>query len=114
MRAGGGVFFDTGQQLGSIGFNGPGFNASTGYQPMSSFPGNPAALLPIVNPPSPPYATVDGFATHLQLPYTLQWNLSIEHALGKFQSLILSYIGSHASRLLQENELPADQQPDFI
>jgi len=67
--------------------------------------------LPIVNPPSPPYATVDGFATHLQLPYTLQWNLSNEHALGKFQSLILSYIGSHASRLLQENEYQPTNNP---
>jgi hypothetical protein len=104
LRAGGGVFFDTGQQLGSIGFNGPGFSASTGYLALSSFPGNPAALLPIVNPPSPPYSTVDGFATHLQLPYTLQWNLSVEQALGKSQSFTLSYVGSHGSRLLRDSE----------
>jgi hypothetical protein len=52
---------------------------------------------------------VYGFAPHLQLPYTIQWNAGIEQALGKSQVLTLSYVGSHASRLLQENTfLPAN------
>ena len=37
-----------------------------------------------------------GFAPHLQLPYTLQWNASVEQALGKSQALTVSYVGSHA------------------
>ena len=47
LRAGGGVFFDTGQQLGSFGFTGPGFSA-LGKQQAISFPGNPAAILHIL------------------------------------------------------------------
>jgi hypothetical protein len=56
-----------------------------------------------MNPPVPPYggATPTGFATHLQLPYTLQWNASIEQALGNSQSVVASYVGSHAARLLE-------------
>jgi len=105
VRAGGGVFFDTGQQLGSVGFSGPGFGAEN-CCPSVSFPGNPASVIPsVVNPPVPPYNSFPfGFAPHLQLPYTLQWNASVEQALGKSQALTISYVGSHAARLLQENE----------
>ncbi len=69
-----------------------------------SFPGNAAALIPpIVNPPVGKQQGVFAFPPHLQLPYTLQWNTSIEQALGKTQALTISYVGSHAARLLQEN-----------
>jgi hypothetical protein len=43
----------------------------------------------------------------LQLPYTLQWNGSVEQGLGKSQALTLSYVGSHAARLLKEDVLNA-------
>src|SRR5260370_30922066 len=67
LRGGGGVFFDTGQQLGSLGFNdGPGFSASTLFK-SGSFPVSAAALVPVIaNPPEGPYAGVSGFAPHLQ------------------------------------------------
>jgi hypothetical protein len=73
-----------------------------------------------VNPPTSPYnSTGYGFAPHLQLPYTLQWNTSIEQALGKSQSLAVSYVGAHGARLLQENTFSAPSNPntnffDFI
>jgi len=113
VRGGGGVFFDTGQQLGSLAFNGPGFYASTGFQ-SGSFPVAPV-IPPIVNPPVPPYnvSFVYGFTPHLQLPYTLQWNGSIEQALGNWQAITASYVGSHAARLLQENELSAPNNPNI-
>src|SRR5947199_3743266 len=103
VRGGGGVFFDTGQQLGTLSFTGPGF-FEQGSINFSPFPGDPAALAPpISNPPTGPFSAVYGYATHLQLPYTLQWNASIEQALGASQSFTISYIGAHASRLLQQN-----------
>jgi hypothetical protein len=102
LRSGGGVFYDTGQQLGSLGFNGPGFSAQAAFLPGSF--SSPVTIPSIVNPPAAPYNPIPYvFAQHLQLPYTLQWNTSVEQALGKSQSLTLSYVGSHASRLLQEN-----------
>jgi len=57
----------------------------------------------ITNPPVGRYNLVFTFAPHLQLPYTLQWNASIEQALGRSQGFTVSYVGSHAARLLQEN-----------
>lgn len=102
VRGGSGVFFDTGQQLGSTGFNGPGFASISPFGP-GMFPVVP--IIPaIVNPPTPPFAgDVFGFSPHLQLPYTLHWNASFEQALGKSEALSASYIASHSGRLLQAN-----------
>jgi carboxypeptidase family protein/TonB-dependent receptor-like protein len=117
VRAGGGVFFDTGNQIGALGFLGPGFSSFNGGSgsygsTWTDFSGNsaatPAALvLPIQNPPvQGQYSGLAvGFAPHLQLPYTLQWNASIEQALGRSQTLTVSFVGAHASRLLQLNTL---------
>jgi hypothetical protein len=111
VRGGGGVFFDTGQQLGSGGFIGPGFSTGVVPVPSASFP-TPVVPLTIVNPPVAPYSFMYGFATHLQLPYTLQWNASIEQALGKSQALTISYVGSHGSRLLQSNTIYPFNNPN--
>jgi Carboxypeptidase regulatory-like domain/TonB dependent receptor len=104
LRGGGGLFFDTGQQVGSAGYQGVGLSGFA--SPSGSFPIPPAEFIaPIVNPPPPPYDAVFGFYPRLQLPYTLQWNLSVEQAIGKSQALTVSYVGSHAGRLLEESEL---------
>jgi len=63
LRGGGGVFFDTGQQTGSYGFDGPGFSAysyfGNSYGVVASFPVAPAVINPpIVNPPTAPYGIV--------------------------------------------------------
>ena len=112
LRGGGGVFYDTGQQLGSLGFGGPGFSSVSGF-PVAPFPSLPT-IPPIVNPPVAPYTnyTVYGFPQHLQLPYTLQWNASIEQALGKPQALTVTYVGSHAARLLQESFFSPANNPN--
>jgi len=108
VRGGGGVFFDTGQQLGSQGFAGPGFLGSSGLFGAlvglaASFPA-PQYIPPVVNPPVAPYnIAVYAFPAHLQLPYTLQWNASIEQSLGNSQALTLSYVGSNGRRLLEQN-----------
>ena len=111
VRSGGGVFFDTGQQLGSQGFDGLGFTAYS-FTP-GSFGGSVVPPPPLVNPPVPPYpGAAYGFAPHLQLPYTLQWNASIEQALGKSQALTASYVGSHGARLLQANAFYPTNNPN--
>jgi len=112
VRGGGGVFFDTGQQQGSFGFDGPGFQAVK-VQP-GAFP-SPAAPSPvIVNPPVPGSygAQPIVFPAHLQLPYTLQWNASIEQALGSSQVLTVSYVGAHAGRLLREAQISTPSNPN--
>ena len=110
IRGGGGVFYDTGQQFGSYGFEGPGFSAFSVN--FLQFPVNAAVLIPaIVNPPVPPYSFVIGTARDLQLPYTLEWNASVEQAIGLSQSLTVSYVGSHAARLLQTNNYQPSNNP---
>jgi len=110
IRGGAGLFFDTGQQLGSFGYVGPGFSAlsffGTQFGTSAAFP-IPAAQAtpPIMNPPVAPYGTTYAFAQHLQLPYTLQWNTSIQQALGKSQALTISYVGAHGARSLAETQV---------
>jgi hypothetical protein len=74
--------------------------------PTGPFPAPPDQVSPpIDNPPTPPYNAVFAFYPHLQLPFTLQWNLGIQQALAKSQAFTLSYIGAHGARLLAENRL---------
>jgi hypothetical protein len=65
-----------------------------------------------VNPPLAPFGFSYGFSPHLQLPYTLQWNASIEQALGKSQVLTVSYVGSHGARLLQNSQFSVPTNPN--
>jgi hypothetical protein len=48
-----------------------------------------------------PGATLYATDPNLKLPYSLQWNLAFEQALGNQQSVSVSYIGSAGRRLLQ-------------
>ena len=111
VRGGVGVFFDTGQQTGAFGYHGAGFTGSADYCPAgcsgpSAFPLAADQLSPpIDNPPVGPGLLVYGFAPHLQLPFTLEWNASMEQAIGKSQALTISYVGASARRLLQLNQL---------
>jgi hypothetical protein len=111
VRGGGGIFFDTGQQEGSLGYNdGPGFSSSTGFQ-LIPFPTS-AVIPPITNPPTAPYAGLFGYPRHLQLPYSVQWNATIEQALGKSQALTVSYVGSHGARLLEDSAIQTPKNPN--
>jgi hypothetical protein len=108
IRGGGGVFFDTGQQAGSFGAgSGPGFFA----QEIESGSFSGPVTVPVANPPVAPYPQAYAFASHLQLPYTLQWNASIEQALGKSQTFTVSYVGAHAARLLKESNISTPNNP---
>jgi hypothetical protein len=113
VRGGGGLFYDTGQQLGALNSDeGPGTLAvdvaPTSYPILPPLPS-------IVDPPVPPLSAagtgVYEYYSHLQLPYTLQWNVSAQQALGGVQSLTVSYVGSHAGRLLQENLVSPASNP---
>jgi hypothetical protein len=83
---------------------------NTGYYPVEgtsvniggTFPLSPAAAAPpaIVPPSATNGIPLWGFDPHLKLPYTLEWNTSLEQGLGKQQTFSLSYLGAAGRRLL--------------
>jgi hypothetical protein len=108
VRGGFGVFYDTGQQAGSYGYLGPGFEAQTFFGSSvgtpASFPAPLSAIVPSVTyPPVPPYGAAYAYPSHLQLPYTLQWNGAVQQSLGKDQALTVSYVAAAGRRLLAQN-----------
>lgn len=104
VRAGGGAFFDTANRVATQGFQAVGFAAfsDVGGAPLPVTPNQLA--FPISA--SPPYTNdlIFAFPRHMQLPYTLEWNASIQQGLGKSQALTLSYVGSNGRRLIQEQQ----------
>jgi hypothetical protein len=102
VRAGAGVFYDTGNQPALRAFEGLGFRQSVHYSNVP-LPATPAQInfSPSL---APPYSNAASFVfpQHLQLPYSLQWNIGIEKALGKNQTATISYVGANGHRLLQE------------
>jgi len=101
FRGGFGVFYDlASSEAGN----------STGYYPQQGVAFNFGGTYPLPAPVAAPPPIVPstaangiplfGFDPHLKLPYTLQWNVSFEQALGSQQTLSLSYVGAAGHRLL--------------
>jgi hypothetical protein len=104
LRVGGGVFFDTNNKTATLGYRGLGFTALE-QLPGLAVPVTPAQLnfSPSITPPYTS-GTVYAFPSHLQLPYTLEWNVSLQQALGRAQAVTLSYVGSNGRRLMAEQQ----------
>jgi hypothetical protein len=114
FRVGGGVFFDSANEVASLGYSGLGFQ-SFALQSGAEIPFTPSQLVVPVSVTAPyTSGTITAFPSHLQLPYTLQWNVSMQQALGKNQSLTLSYVAAEGRRLigLQQKSLSA-LNPNF-
>lgn len=100
VRAGAGIFYDTGTEQTAQGYYGVG---TTGFASYSS--PFPATLGQVQATPAPsaaaPYnAAVWAYDPHFKQPYSAQWNLAVEQGLGAAQSLTVNYVGSIAQRLV--------------
>jgi hypothetical protein len=105
LRVGGGVFFDTANEVAAGGYSDFGFSA---YHTYFGVPiPYTANELNVPISTTPPYTTgtINAFPSHLQLPYTFEWNTSIQQALGKNQAITISYVGSNGRRLIGFQEL---------
>lgn len=112
IRAGGGVFYDlASKEAGqAIAYTFPFFAFNFPSCPCS-FPLTPseyqAPQLPSI-PLSLPSAPVLGFFASdpkLKLPYTIEWNVSLEQALSRNSSISATYVGALGRRLLQTETL---------
>jgi hypothetical protein len=104
LRGGFGVFYDLAtSQVGNAfttgyPFKGFGFNFG-GTFPLSSAMAAPPPITPAsLNSGD---STLFAFDPHMRLPYTLEWNGTLEQALGSEQAISLSYIGAVGRRLIQ-------------
>ncbi len=104
VRTGVGVFFDNDNEPAYSGFVKFGYDAAASYS-NTPFPASPEQLS-LAPTTSAPYTSepIYAYPKHLQLPYTLQWNVSVQQGLGKAQTLTFSYVGANGRRLLQEQE----------
>jgi hypothetical protein len=111
LRAGGGLFYDTGTTLSAEGYYGVG---TTGFGDYTDACDNdsgscpfPATVAQVQGVPKPsassPYnAPVFAYDPNLKLPYTVEWNAAIEQSLGSQQTFTLNYIGSAGRRMLAQ------------
>ncbi|MFT4113970.1 carboxypeptidase regulatory-like domain-containing protein [Silvibacterium sp.] len=99
LRAGGGLFYDTGLALSAEGYYGIGTSGFASYS--TAFPATQTQVeaAPKPNADAPYNAPIYAYDPHLKLPYTGEWNVAIEQSLGSKQSLTMNYVGSSGRRL---------------
>jgi hypothetical protein len=103
VRGGFGIFFDTGQAEAAAAYTGfyP-FYAAGPTQNNVPLPLSDAALAPpsLNVPLTPPYQEIATSDPGLTMPYTEQWNLSIDESLNSKNTLTASYVGNNGRKLL--------------
>lgn len=108
VRAGFGVFYDTGNTTTGNGLtNFPFFNLS--FPSATTFPLPPADA---VIPPAtltPSSAMMNAYPRTLRQPYTYHWNLGLEQSLGPRQALSLNYVAAAGHSLLEQDLIEGGQ-----
>jgi hypothetical protein len=102
VRVGGGLYYDTGQQMAAAAFtSGYPFTASAPLQNEVPLPLSQAALAPPTISLTPPYGPIAYFVNpNLTIPYTEQWNLSLDRTMNKRNVLTVSYVGNAGRQML--------------
>jgi hypothetical protein len=115
LRGGFGVFYDLASSEAGTGatssFSFPFGSQKRVFGPIFGGPGTfplstaDAASQPIAAPDASNGGKLFAVDPHLELPYTLQWNVALEQALGKQQTVSASYIGATGRRLIQTADI---------
>jgi hypothetical protein len=108
LRGGFGVFYDlsSSEAGNNIGLSQYPFGSSNvvlgATFPLSAVT---AAPVPIAPPSASNGGALNAFDPNLESSYTLQWNVAIEQALGRQQTMTMSYVGATGRRLIQTAEI---------
>jgi Ca-activated chloride channel homolog len=109
LRGGVGLFYDSGQdQVGDAYANSYPLLAGRSIF-NSAFPAQASPTAPSHVPGNLPFYAFD---PALKLPYSWQWNVSIERELGNSQSFYVGYIGSTGRRLVRTQTV-LNSDPDY-
>ncbi len=100
FRGGAGLFYDT-IALNSTFGGGDGLGTATTITSTSSpFPFTASQILvPVAVPPKPPYNFIYYPDNQIVPPSSIQWNASLEQALGEKQTLTMGYVASLGRKL---------------
>lgn len=113
IRAGFGVFYDLGTGPTGNLFNQAPFK-NIQFRSAQTFPLTPSDAARPQPSYDPPFSEIVAFENTLRQPYTYQWNLSYEQALGSSQTLTAAYLGSAAHSLLRTDLLQGPNlNPNF-
>jgi hypothetical protein len=106
VRGGFGIFYDPGHAASASDF-GP-YSNSTTFNAVQAFPlaNNTPPSLPATAAGSPDVAD-----PNFNLPFTYQFNISVEQSLGTNQTLTASYVGAIGRRLLISETFPTAGNP---
>jgi hypothetical protein len=118
LRGGAGLFYDLGNTQGGDAYTNGQFRTlatfGTGLFANVPYPLTPAqAVLPAF-PTNAKSATTVGFDPGLKLPYTWQWNVTLERSLGTQQTVSAAYVAAVARRLLQQRRFASNINPNFF
>jgi len=114
LRGGFGVFYDLGWggQLEAFTNSWP-FVVRKFLPAGTAFPYDATVTTPSLTNPSLPATSLYVSVPNLKLPYTYEWNFTLEQALGSRQSLTASYVGAVGRHLLRQ-ELLSNPNPNFV
>jgi hypothetical protein len=114
LRVGGGLFYDLGNTQATDGYEGYGYRTSRDL--LLQYPVDASSVATAASTSYPRNAPLFASDPNLTLPYSGQWNVSIEQGLGATQRLVVSYIGAAGTRQLAQLhreflDVPAFQFP---
>ena len=106
LRAGAGIFYDTGVgQAGNLAFTFP--NVASGFFQNVPVPiSNLTPYLPTVSLQPPYSGYLQGSSPNLRLPRSYQWNVALEKSFGGKQAISVTYVGQAGRDLFREESLP--------
>lgn len=99
LRGGFGVFYDLGYSFSGSGFSTEIFPFAAQQQFSAvTFTAPEFSAQPALNL-NPPYPRLFAYSPEFKLPYTLQYNLTVEHGVGDRDTVSVAYVGAAGKRL---------------